>query len=156
LEFSFAIFAFVVHCRLPSAISRQPDVISCGECEIDPSMGAGQMILCHCTTIAPEVIEAKGLRPGEDSWKDWRSLLGPATPKENVVWLTTNCSFARRPIKWAYHVVIPSSDRKLVRFSTLVRNGTMSLELDLTKQLLAWYVYFGTIAPNRIPDRLGA
>jgi len=117
--------------------STRPDVISCRECEIDPSVRVGQMILCHCTTIAPEAIEAEGLRPGEDSWKDWRSLLGPATPKENVVWLTTNCSFAGRPTKWAYHVVIPSRDRKLVRFTKLVRMGRMTLELDLTKQLLA-------------------
>ena len=113
------------------------------------------MILCHCTTIAPKVIEAEGLRPGEDSWKDWRNLLGPATPKKNVVWLTTNCSFAGRPIKWAYYVEIPFSDRKLVRFTKLVRMGRMSLEFDLTEQLSAWYVYFGTIAPGRIPEKLG-
>jgi hypothetical protein len=113
------------------------------------------MILCHCTTIAPEVIKAEGLKPGEDSWKEWRSLLGPATPEENVVWLTTNCCSAGGSTKWAYHVVIASSDRKLVRFANLVRRGTMSLELDLTKQLLAWYVYFGTITPDRIPEMLG-
>ena len=114
------------------------------------------MILCYCTTIAPEAIEAGGLKPGEDSWKDWRSLLGPATPRENVVWLTANCSFTGRPVKWAYHVVIPYSDRKLVRFSKLVRMGRLGLELDLTRQLLAWYVYFGTIATDRIPEKLGA
>src|SRR5215470_14602459 len=119
-------------------------------------MGAVQMIiLCHCTTVVPEVIAAEGLRPGEDSWKDWRSLLGPATPKENVVWLTANCRLAGRPTKWAYHVVIPSRDRKLVRFTKLVRMGRMSLELDLAQQLLAWYVYFGTIAPGRISEMLG-
>ena len=120
-------------------------------------MGTGRpMILCHCTTIAPEVIKAAGLKPGEDSWKDWRDLLGPATPKKNVVWLTANCCSAGRPTKWAYHVVIPSSDRKLVRFTNLVRMGTLSLELDLAQQLLAWYVYFGTIAPGRISEMLGA
>jgi hypothetical protein len=113
------------------------------------------MILCHCTTTAPEAIKAAGLKPGEDSWKDWRSLLGPAAPKKNVVWLTANCCVARRPTKWAYHVVIPSSDKKLVRFANLVRMGTMSLDFDLTRQLLSWYVYFGRIAPNRISEMLG-
>jgi hypothetical protein len=114
------------------------------------------MILCHCTTIAPEAIKAEGLKPGQDSWTDWRSLLGLATPKKNVVWLTANCCSSGRPIKWAYHVVIPSSDKKLVRFANLVRMGRISLELDLTRQLLAWYVYFGTIAPNRILEMLDA
>jgi hypothetical protein len=113
------------------------------------------IVLCHCTTVAPEVIAAEGLRPGEDSWKEWRNLLGPAMPKKNVVWLTANCRFAGRPTKWAYHVMIRPGDKKLVKFSTLVRRGTMSLDLDLAKQLSAWYVYFGTIAPSRIPEKFG-
>jgi hypothetical protein len=39
------------------------------------------MILWHCTTIEKEVIEANGLQPGPDSWRDWLDLLRPATPQ---------------------------------------------------------------------------
>jgi hypothetical protein len=112
-------------------------------------------ILCHCTTIAPEAIKAEGLKPGEDSWKDWRDLLGPNTPEENVVWLTANCCSAGRPTKWAYHLRIPSTDKKLVRFAKLLNMARLPLEPDLIRQLSALYIYFGTIAPYRILEILG-
>jgi hypothetical protein len=114
------------------------------------------MILCHCTTTAPEAIEAEGLKPGQDSWKDWRDLLGPNTPEENVVWLTANCCVARRPTKWAYHLMIASRDRMLVSFEKLLSMARFPLEPDLVRQLSAWYIYFGTITPYRIVEILGA
>jgi hypothetical protein len=87
------------------------------------------MILCHCTTTAPEAIEAEGLKPGQDSCKDWRDLLGPNTPEENVVWLTANCCVVRRPTKWAYHLRMPSSDRKLVRSAKLLNMARLPSNL---------------------------
>jgi hypothetical protein len=38
------------------------------------------LILWHCTTVEPEVIEANGLQPGKDSWKDWIEILSHSFP----------------------------------------------------------------------------
>jgi hypothetical protein len=110
------------------------------------------MILWHCTTVDSKAVVGKGLVPGENSWKDWIGLLGPATPKENVVWLTAIASFPGRPSRWAYKCIIPSTDRKLVKFEKVLRKARADLKAlrQEDERILHWYVYFGTIYPVEV------
>jgi hypothetical protein len=112
------------------------------------------MILYQCTTIEPETVDATpGLIPGKDSFRDWIDMLGPATPRENAVWLTAVNYFVGRPSKWSYTCVIPSTDRRLVSFKKIMRKGGIDLKA-LTKRpgvgdsILHWYLYFGTVYPT--------
>jgi hypothetical protein len=110
------------------------------------------MILWHYTIVAPETVGAT-LLPGENSWRDWLYELGPATPQEDVIWLTSVKGFSGRPSRWAYKCVIPSTDRKLVRFEKLLRKGKAGLiywrEVARLEgiPLSHWYVYSGPLHP---------
>jgi hypothetical protein len=115
------------------------------------------MILYHCTTVDPETVNGTpGLIPGKDSWKDWIDLLGPATPKENAIWLTGAAYFVGTPTRWSYTCVIPSTDRKLVSFKKILRKTGLDLreifpnEPDRRKAMLSWHLYFGVVFPTEV------
>ena len=112
------------------------------------------MILFHCTTVGIEVIETDGIKPGANSWKDWIDVLGPVTPQENVVWLTAMPHFPGRPSRWAYKCVIPSTDRRLVKFDKLVRKAQQwdVISLPEFERMKHWYVYFGTVYPEEVSE----
>jgi hypothetical protein len=114
------------------------------------------MILYHCTTVDPDTVNATpGLIPGENSWKDWIDMLGPATPRENAIWLTASQAFVGKPSKWSYKCVIPSADRKLVSFKKIMRKAGIDLKALLEETtgrmcLLDWHLYFGTVYPTEV------
>ena len=83
------------------------------------------MNLWHCTTVEPEMIEANGLQPSKDSWKDGIDILGP---RENAVWLTAVASFPGRPSRSAYKCIFPSTDRRLVHFEKVLRKAGCNLK----------------------------
>jgi hypothetical protein len=118
------------------------------------------VILWHCTTVGREEIEVGGLRPGPDSWRDWIDMLGPATPRENAVWLTAVPDFVGRPSRWAYKCIIPSTDRKLVKFEKLLRKAGLDVKLLRRAGTRVtgngecrhshWYLYFDAVYPVEV------
>jgi hypothetical protein len=128
------------------------------------------MILYHFTSFynlknhGPENIVAVGLKPGEDSWKDWVDMMEPVMPPP-VVWFTTNPSptglFGNNGnghnSEARITVVIPSSDRKLVSWMTYLREHDRQL-LEYLRTcngkalagLSDYYLYFGRVPPVRI------
>jgi hypothetical protein len=112
------------------------------------------MILYHCTTVDPEIVNATpGLIPGKDSWKDWIDRLGPATPSENVIWLTAEMAFVGKPSKWIYTCVIPSHERRLVPFKKILRKAGIDLNGIIPpgwETMRSWYVFFGRIYPPEV------
>jgi hypothetical protein len=115
------------------------------------------MILHHFTAADVAAIEAEGLKPGADSWRDWTSLLGMDTPKENVVWLTTlpNLVFRWNPLPThRLTVVVPSRDRRLVLHATLLRKCGIPTKniFDHIRNPLSSYIYYGSIPPEQITE----
>jgi hypothetical protein len=127
------------------------------------------MILYHFTSfynlknVGPENIVAVGLRPGQNSWKDWVDMMEPVPPP--VVWFTANPSptgvFGKNGNEHNSEVritaVIPSSDRKLVSWMTYLRRHDRQLleylrtyNAKVREGLSDYYLYFGHVPSARI------
>ena len=109
------------------------------------------MILFHFTNAPAATIKAEGLRPGANSWADYAGFV---VPKEPVVWLMAEfypTFMWGKPPKRYCEVVIPSEDRKLVSFEKILHGAGIDVrKLDCARQAGSFYVYFGTITPDRI------
>ena len=117
------------------------------------------MILYHFTEAdLVAVIQAEGLKPGDNSWGRWVEYLPPKVLKEDVVWLTADDHLTftlKRSLTHRFMLKMPSWDRRLISFAkTLrqVRATAKSVEMDEEgfKRCMAFYVYRGPIPLDRI------
>jgi hypothetical protein len=122
------------------------------------------MILYHYTgswNIAS--ICAGGLKPVDDCWKDWLSLIPELAQYEPAVWLTSSPEYAsfKDPetgktmvLDRRITVTISSSDRRLQKWSKLLRKFDVTFSPDAdgaraAQSVRASYVYFGAVEPDR-------
>lgn len=108
-----------------------------------------------------EVIEAEGLRPGNDPYKSWLQV-GPLLPRENGIWFSTDPAWnlsnglAAFPVTPEIRITvdIDPKDPRLLKWTDVLRDAGTKVDRK-SKEYQAvktFYVYLGAIPPDRIKE----